>query len=140
MRVKLPVSSLRPTWLDPLLSAAALTAFRLAQQKKAALEIFIFLYYFLYLFVVFFQIDHTQLGRHGEFSCLLFYQCDVYTNATNRKSKRFLAPRPRSRLRDPLSFDSPETSIPPSIHLNELVNTLGHSMLSSSSVCLRPRS
>lgn len=55
MRVKLPVSSLRPTWLDPLLSAAALTAFRLAQQKKAALEIFIFLYYFLYLFVVFFK-------------------------------------------------------------------------------------
>ena len=100
-----------------------------------------------YIFILFFiafrrllQIGHTQLGRHGEFSCLLFYQCDVYTNATNRKSKRFLAPRPRSRLRDPLSFDSPETSIPPSIHSNELVNTLEPSMLSSSSVCLRPRS
>ena len=140
MRVKLPVSSLRPTWLDPLLSAAALTAFRLAQQKKAALEIFIFLYYFLYLFVVFFQIGHTQLGRHGEFSCLFFCQCADGTNTMNRKSKRFLVPRPRSRLRDPLSFDSPEISIPPSIHSNELVNTLEPSMLSSSSVCLRPRS
>lgn len=69
MRVKLPVSSLRPTWLDPLLSAAALTAFRLAQQKKAALEIFIFLYY---SFRRLLQIGHTQLGRHGEFACLFF--------------------------------------------------------------------
>ena len=100
-----------------------------------------------YIFILFFisfrrllQIGHTQLGRHGEFSCLFFFQCADYTNTTNRKSKRFLVPRPRSRPRDPLSFDSPEISIPPSIHSNELVNILEPSMLSSSSVCLRPRS
>ena len=56
------------------------------------------------------------------------HQC---SNEYFRKSKLFLVPLPHSRLRERLSFDSPETSTRRSIHSSGLVNTPVLSMLPS---------
>lgn len=77
----------------------------------------------------FFKPVFLSLEHNGEFSRWLAISCAMAANLTCRKSKLYLVPRPLSRLREPLSCDSPETSILLNIHSNELENIPGLLML-----------